>query len=158
MQPTERHFQASPGLPFEKGPHNPEAGVALSDAPSTWNFPSCTIKSPAPGTNICYKNLQNLHKMFFPTTSGTHHHCSWAQHGKPSTIQDRRGCNPPSGHSFPHPWNGPELTLWSIFDHYLGQVLLLLLLAQPAYRSSLWETVPLDMRKHQHRPLVEFLY
>lgn len=75
--------------------------------------------------------------MFFPTASNTRHYCSWAQHRKAGTVQDRRGCNPPSGHSFPHHWDSPELTLLSIIDHYLGQVLLLLLLAQAAHQSSL---------------------
>lgn len=77
---------------------------------STWNFPPCTMKMLIPGTNICYKTPQNLHKRLFTTASGTWHHCSWAQHRKPSTIQGYWGCNPPSAYSCPHSWDGPELT------------------------------------------------
>lgn len=73
--------------------------------------------------------------------------------GNPALSKTAEAVNPPSGHSFPYPWDGSELTLLSIFDHYLGQVLFLLLLAQPADKSYLWETVLLNMRKHQHGPL-----
>jgi len=38
MQPTERHFQASPRLPFGNAPHSPDTGVALSDAPLSLEF------------------------------------------------------------------------------------------------------------------------
>lgn len=77
--------------------------------------------------------------------------------GKPGLSRTAEAViHPPA--SFPHCWDSPELTLLSIFDHYLGQVLLLLLLARAANQSSLWETVPLNMRKRQHRPLVELLY
>lgn len=122
------HTAPFPGvLPFEKDPRDP--GWHYQTHHSTWDFPSCTTRPPASSTNICCQTQKqkNLRKRFFPDASGTHNHCRGAQHGNPSTVQDHRGWKPPSGHSSPHPWDSPELALLGIFDHCLGQVLLLLL-------------------------------
>lgn len=151
-------------LPFEKAPHNPDAGVGTlkhtlqpqishpvqsNHQPQVPTYAKKRKKTPT--------NPKIYIRGFFLRLQSHATIAAGLSTGNTALSRTTRGFNPPSGHSFPNPHDVPDLTLLSIFYHYLGQVLLLLLLAQPADQSYLRETVPLNTRKCQRRPLVESL-
>lgn len=105
------------GSHLKRSLHNPGRVAALSDAPLNLEFPHPAQSNHLP--QVCYKNPQNLHRVFFfPTASSTRHRCSWAPHGKPSTARATEAVIHPlatASHTLGRPWAYVIKHFWSLF-------------------------------------------
>lgn len=136
MEPTECHFQVSPELPLEKAPHNPHTGGALPDAPLSLEFHFLVSQISCPRHQHIPQKTH--HKIHLQMRVFSYH----IRHVPPSQLSSAQETqhSPRSQRLQSTASHIPELTLLSIFDHSLGQVLLL----GPADQSCLWEMILLD--------------